>query len=305
MWFPSHKTQGHHTSKYLKQELITMYDCGLILEGGGMRGIFTAGVLDFFLDKDLMFSDVYGVSAGSCHACSYLSRQRHRSFAVSVDYLDDKRYCSLDSLRKTGDLFGADMLYRLIPDELYPFDYDTFNQFQGNFYAVLTDIESGRAVYQPIKDLHRDIIYVRASSSLPLVSRIVEIDGHKYLDGGLADSIPVIHSVRTGQKKNVVILTQPVEYRKTPNKMLGLIRKKYKDYPALVHAAAVRHHKYNKTLDYILSEEKAGRLFVIRPEGPVNIGRVEKNREKLQALYMRGYNTASRHYDELMTFLDK
>lgn len=282
-----------------------MYNCGLILEGGGMRGIFTTGVLDYFMDKGLMFSDVYGVSAGSCHACSFLSNQRHRAFSTNVDYLDDPRYCSLKSLITTGDLFGADMLYRQIPDELSPYDHETFEKYEGNFYAVLTDCETGKAVYQKITDLHQDIIYIRASSSLPLVSRMVEADGHLYLDGGIADSIPVIQSVSNGQKKNVVVLTQPAGYRKSANKMGKLMQMKYKDYPQLVHSIMNRHNIYNHTLDYILREEAAGNVFVIRPDGPVDIGRIEKNREKLEHLYRRGYDTAVKQYKTLTEFLEK
>lgn len=280
-----------------------MYDCGLILEGGGMRGVFTAGVLDYFMDKDIMFSDIYGVSAGSCHACSYISGQRHRAFEVNVDYLDDKRYCSLESLLKTGDLFGADMLYHQIPDILHPFDYDTYNKYEGNFYAVMTDCKTGKPVYPKISDLHQDIIYIRASSSLPLVSRMVEIDGHFYLDGGISDSIPIRRAVKDGQRKNVIILTQPAGYQKSPNKIAGLIRKRYWKYPALGKAVANRHLIYNKTLDYIQKEEAAGNVFVIRPIGPVNIGRIEKDRVKLERLYCRGYDTAKRQEKELMKFL--
>lgn len=268
-----------------------------------MRGVFTAGVLDYFMDKNLMFSDIYGVSAGSCHACSYLSGQRHRAFEVNVDYLNDKRYCSLESLIKTGDLFGADMLYHQIPDVLNPFDYDTYNRYEGRFYAVLTDCETGRPVYQKIGDLHHDIIYVRASSSLPVVSRMVEIDGHKYLDGGISDSIPVRHALENGPGICVVILTQPADYRKSPNKMLRIMRRQYRDYPALVQAVADRHLVYNETLDYIRREEEAGRVFVIRPDGPAGIGRVEKNREKLEKLYCRGYDTARKQGEKLLEFL--
>lgn len=282
-----------------------MYSCGLILEGGGMRGVFTTGVLDFFIDKKWMFSDIYGVSAGSCHACSYLSGQRHRSFAINVDYLDDKRYCSLDSLLRTGDMFGVDMLYHQIPDVLSPFDYDTFHQYTGNFYAVLTDCETGKAVYHRIASLPQDIDYIRASSSLPLLSRMVELDGHRYLDGGIADSIPVLHSVKSGQKKNVVILTQPEDYRKKPNRLTPLIRLKYARYPRLCQAVARRHLVYNKTLDYIRREEKAGNLFVIRPDGPAGIGRIEKDREKLEFLYLRGYDTARKQADALCAFLER
>jgi predicted patatin/cPLA2 family phospholipase len=285
-------------------EVINMHHCGLILEGGGMRGVFTAGVLDFFMDKKLMFSDVYGVSAGSCHACSYLSGQRKRAFDVNVDYLDDKRYCSLHSLRKTGDLFGVDMLYNQIPNVLNPYDYDTYNRYKGNFYAVLTDCETGQAVYQKVGDMHKDIIYIRASSSLPLLSRIVEVDGRKYLDGGIADSIPVRQSVKSGVAKNIVVLTRPEGYRKSPNRLAPLIRYKYRDYPALGQAVANRHINYNQSLDYIKKEEEKGNVFVIRPDGDIHIGRVEKNREKLTKLYEHGYETAKKLEKELLRFVE-
>lgn len=282
-----------------------MYHCGLILEGGGMRGIFTAGVLDYFMDQEILFSDVYAVSAGSCHACSYLSNQRRRAFDIGVNYLDDKRYCSIESLIRTGDLFGADMLYREIPDVLNPFDHDAYARYPGRFYAVVTDCETGKPHYKRILDLHEDIIYIRASSSLPAVSRMVEADGHRYLDGGISDSIPIRQAVSDGLSKNVIILTQPADYRKSPNKMVPLLKLLYHQYPELVRTIRDRHLTYNETLAYIEEEEKKGSLFVIRPDGPAGIGRIEKDRKKLEHLYRRGYNTARKQHDALMQFLSE
>ncbi len=166
----------------------------LVLEGGGMRGVYTAGVLDRLMEEKLEFDVCYGVSAGACHACSFLSRQHGRAFAVNVDYLDDSRYLSVKSWLKTGDLFGAQMLYDIIPNQLNLYDYDAFAKNPTKFFAVATDCLTGKAEYFPITDMHRDVIKVRASSSLPLLSRMVEIDGRPYLDGGLADSIPVARS---------------------------------------------------------------------------------------------------------------
>lgn len=281
-----------------------MKEAGLILEGGGMRGVYTAGVLDFFLDKDFIFKNVYGVSAGSCHACSYLSHQRGRAFAISVDYLEDPRYCSIQSLIKTGDLFGAEMCYHTIPDELNPYDYDTIDQFEGNFYAVVTNVKTGKAEYIPIKDSRRDIIAIQASSSLPLLSRNVPIGDQEYLDGGIADSIPIRRSIKDGNKKNVLILTRDPSYRKGPNKLLPVMDHRYRQYPNLVKAIARRHLVYNKTLDFIHQEVEKGNAFVIQPKRPVELGRIEKNKEKLKALYDEGYADAQESYEQLIDFLD-
>ena len=280
-----------------------MYQAGLILEGGGMRGVFTSGVLDFFLDKEIEFSSCYGVSMGACNACSYLSRQRGRSYDIVVDYIGDKRYCSMYSLLTTGDLFGADFLYNEIPNRLNPYDYKTFRAYRGKFYAVLTDCKTGLAVYYHVKDMHKDIQAVRASSSLPLVSRMVSIDGRKYLDGGIADSIPIRRSIKDGNQKNVIILTRAKDYRKAPMKMSGLISARYAGYPGLAEGMKSRADRYNDTLDFIRREEDAGNIFVIRPKEPVHIGRVEKDTQKLRALYEEGYACAAQCFEELTEYL--
>lgn len=282
-------------------------DCktGLVLEGGGMRGLFTAGVLDFFLDKNISFDTCMGVSAGSCHACSYLSRQRGRAYTVSVDYLDDQRYCSLSSLLKTGDLFGADMCYRKIPDELVPYDYEAYDQNPTDFYAVVTNCRTGKAEYKKLKDMHKGIYYVRASSSLPLLSRTLWIQGEPYLDGGIADSIPIKKSQDLGNQKNVVILTRDRNYRKEPNKLMPLLRLRYqKEFPKLVEKMQKRHLYYNKTLEYLYEEERKGKVLIISPEKPVEIGRIEKDKEKLEKLYQEGYHAAERQYGQLQKFLN-
>ena len=280
-----------------------MVNAGLILEGGGMRGLYTAGVLDFFLDKDLEFREVYGVSAGSCHACSYLSKQRGRALAISIDYLKDPRYCGVRSLIKTGNLFGVKMCYDTIPNELNLYDYEAFNRYEGKFYAVMTDCETGEACYHQIKDMRKDIWAVRASSSLPLVSRMVGVHGHLYLDGGIADSIPVKQSEKNGNAKNVVILTRDKDYRKAPSQANRLIRKLYRKYPKLVAGMEDRHIRYNETLDYLAEGEKEGRIFVIRPSRKVEVGRIEKNKEKLMELYQEGYDDASAAWAGLSHFL--
>ncbi len=276
---------------------------GLILEGGGMRGVYTAGVLDFFMDMNLGFEEVYGVSAGSIHASSYLSKQRGRSIAISTEYLNDPRYCSVRSLIKTGNLFGVKMCYDEIPNQLNPYDHETFLKYPGRFYAVLTDCETGKARYQQVKDMNRDIWAIRASSSLPLVSRMIGVHGHVYLDGGIADSIPVKRSQEQGNAKNVVVLTRDKHYRKRPNGAIKLIRSLYRRYPELVAQMESRHIRYNETLDYIEKGEKEGIVFVIRPSKTVEVERIEKDKEKLMELYNQGYEDAKKSYEDLKSFL--
>ena len=282
-----------------------MIKAGLVVEGGGMRGVYSSGVLDFFIEKDLFFENNYGVSAGACHLCSYLAKQYKRAFRVNVDYLNDKRYCSVHSLLKTGNLFGAEMLYDIIPNELDLFDYDTYNKNKSNFYVVITDIKTGKPEYVKIGDLKKDIIYVRASSSLPLLAQNVKINDKEYLDGGISDSIPIKKSIADGNKKNVVILTRDSTYRKGKNSLMPIIKLKYKKYPNFVKSMADRYIVYNEILDFIKELEDNGDVFVIRPKKPVNIGRTEKNREKLEALYNDGYNDAKDCYEELLKYLGK
>ena len=282
-----------------------MIKAGLVVEGGGMRGVYSSGVLDFFIEKDLFFENNYGVSAGACHLCSYLAKQYKRAFRVNVDYLNDKRYCSVHSLLKTGNLFGAEMLYDIIPNELDLFDYDTYNKNESNFYVVITDINTGKPEYVKIGDLKKDIIYVRASSSLPLLAQNVKINDKEYLDGGISDSIPIKKSIADGNKKNVVILTRDSTYRKGKNSLMPIIKLKYKKYPNFVKSMADRYIVYNEILDFIKELENNGDVFVIRPIKPVHIGRTEKNREKLEALYNDGYNDAKDCYEELLKYLGK
>lgn len=284
-----------------------MIDCGLVLEGGGMKGIYTAGVLEYFMEKDLYFKNCYGVSAGACHLCSYISKQKKRAYRVALNYLKDKNYCSVRSLLTTGDLFNADMCYNKIPNKLDPYDYKTAAKYEGNAYAVVTNIRTGEAEYMPMREMHKDTIAVRASASLPLVSKNVKIGNEYYLDGGMADAVPIRHSIADGNVKNVVILTKEVGYIRKPasKASMNMIRLKYAKYPKLYELIADRHIRYNETLAFLEEEEKAGRAYVIRPKKANDIGRIEKDREKLEALYQLGYQDAKNCYDEMMAFLQK
>jgi len=280
-----------------------MYQAGLVLEGGGMKGLYTAGVLDFFLDRDIMLSSVYGVSAGACSMCSYLSKQRGRARDVNIDYLENKSYCSIRSLMTSGDLFNVTMCYHLIPDYLYPYDHEAFAAYEGKAYSVVTNIVTGRPEYLRIRDMKEDIDKIRASASLPLVSRNVKIDGNYYLDGGLSDAIPLQKSIMDGNRKNIVIMTKEVGYVRQPSAHLGIIKARYLKYPKVAELMAERHINYNEQVAYIERQQASGQAFVIRPRFPSEVRRVEKDADKLRALYRQGYEEAEACYEDLMAYL--
>ncbi len=282
-----------------------MFEAGLVLEGGGMKGVFTAGVLDFFLDKGIEFKNIYGVSAGACTMSSYVSKQRGRALETMTDYLGSKRYMGAYSLLTTGDIFGVDFSYDLVPNYLNPFDYETFKKYEGNVYAVVTNIVTGEAEYIKLKDMETDVEYVRASSSLPLVSRNVEINGNKYLDGGMADSIPIRKSEADGNVKNIVVMTKPVGYRREKEKALAAFKARYIKYPKVYELMKNRHIVYNETVDYIEKQAREKKLILLRPLDDIYIDRLEKDSDKLTALYNEGYKEAEQRYDEIMEYLNK
>ncbi|MBR5356948.1 MAG: patatin family protein [Lachnospiraceae bacterium] len=282
-----------------------MFEAGLVLEGGGMKGVFTAGVLDFFLDKGIEFRNIYGVSAGACTMSSYVSKQRGRALETMTDYLGSKRYMGAYSLLTTGDIFGVDFSYDLVPNYLNPFDYETFKKYEGNAYAVVTNIVTGEAEYIKLKDMETDVEYVRASSSLPLVSRNVEINGNKYLDGGMADSIPIKRSEADGNVKNIVVMTKPVGYRREKEKALAAFKARYIKYPKVYELMRDRHIVYNETVDYIEKKASEKKLILLRPLDDIYIDRLEKDSDKLTALYNEGYKEAEKRYDEIIEYLNK
>lgn len=282
-----------------------MINAGLVLEGGGMKGVYTAGVLEYFMEKGLYLENCYGVSAGACHLCSYISRQKKRAYRVAVDYLKDKNYCSFRSLITTGDLFNVEMCYNQIPNKLDLYDYKAAAKYEGNAYAVVTNIRTGEPEYMPLRELHRDIIAVRASSSLPLVARIVKIGDGYYLDGGISDAVPIRRAIADGNAKNIVVLTKETGYIRKPasGASLHMIRLKYSRYPKVYELMKNRHIRYNETLRFLDGEEQAGRAFVIRPKEANDVGRIEKDREKLEQLYQSGYQDAGERFEDLMKFL--
>ena len=280
-----------------------MSKTALILEGGGMRGAYTTGVLDFFLEKGIVFDACYAVSAGAGHACSFLSGQKGRAIRVNVNYLNNWRYCSVRSLLTTGCYFGTDFIYKTIPEQLDLFDYKTFAEKKTKFYACVTNMETAQAEYLPVNDLRTDYMKVAASSSLPFISKIAEIDGGKYLDGGFADSIPVKKAMDDGYDKFVVVLTQPYGYKKKEVSFPGIFKQFYKKYPKFVATAINRPDMYNKTTQAVNEWEQEGKIFVIRPQTSLNIGRLEKNGEKLLHLHTVGYNDMKAKEEQLTKYL--
>lgn len=277
---------------------------GLVLEGGAMRGLFTAGVMDVLMENGIVFDGIVGVSAGAAFGCNYKSGQIGRVLRYNTTYCQDWRYCSFRSLIKTGDLYGADFCYHELPEQLDLFDDEAFQKNAADFYAVCTDCESGEPVYKKIQSAqYNDLEWIRASASMPLVSRIVDINGQKLLDGGIADSIPLRFMENSGYANNVVVLTQPRSYRKKKNSLLPLMKLALKKYPKVVDAMARRHINYNETLDYIRKQEKAGKVFVISPDEKLDIGRTEKDPDKLRAVYAIGRKAAEAKLGELKRFL--
>ena len=277
---------------------------GLILEGGAMRGMLTAGVMDVMMENDIVFDGAIGVSAGAAFGCNYKSKQIGRAARYNMKYCDDKRYCGIGSLIKTGNIFSTDFAYGEVPMKKDIFDFYTYKNNPMEFYVVCTDIESGEAVYHRYDDFSdHGFDWIRASASMPLVSEIVEIDGVKMLDGGVADSIPLKYFESIGYDRNVVILTRPGDYRKKKNNIIPLIKLKYKKYPKFVKAMEERHIKYNETLEYIAAEEQKGNVLVIRPDEALPVGRIERNRDNLKAAYEIGRNTAIKKLDKVRKFL--
>lgn len=272
---------------------------GLVLEGGGMRGVYTTGALDCFQDNGLTFDYVIGVSAGACHATSYLSGQRGRSFQINVEYSQDKRYISLGNYLRTKSVFGMDFIFHEIPDRLLPFDYEAMGKNPTEFVVGVTDVLTGQPFYftNPKTDMVNTV--VAASSAIPIFSPMVEIEGKQYLDGGTADPIPVKKALEDGCDKVVVILTRPRGYQKQPEGFRKIYRRKFKKYPAMVEALDRRHEIYNDTLKFIETLEKEGRAIVLAQTSPIPIGRFEKDPAKLRALYELGMKDAANRLDEI------
>lgn len=279
---------------------------GLILEGGAMRGMFTAGVIDIFMENGIEFDGAIGVSAGAAFGCNYKSRQIGRVIRYNKRFCKDPRFCSFRSLIKTGDLFGAEFCYHTVPDTLDLFDTEAYIANPMEFYVVCTDVETGEAVYVNSDEAGDDSLeYFRASASMPLVSNVVEIKDRHLLDGGIADSVPIQFFESIGYDRNVIILTQPKGYVKKPSSAAKVMKYALKKYPMVAKTMENRHIEYNGTLDYIEKKEKAGEVLVIRPESRLEIGRIEHNPDNLQRVYDLGRKAGEQHLNDVKNFIKK
>lgn len=283
-----------------------MVNAGLILEGGALRGVFTAGVLDVFMDKNLYFSDVFAVSAGSTNALSYISQQKGRNVSINVNYVNDSRYLSMMNFVKDRSIFGFDFIFEDIAQKLEPFDYNTFYNSGQRLVAVASNCRTGKGEYFDKYNCNDMFLACRASCSMPYLAPIIHVNNIPCLDGGIADAIPIRKSISDGNTKNVVILTRHKGYRKkTHSKTTRIIQKAYSNYPNLVKTLIKKSSKYNETLDYIEKLEERGEIFVIRPQEPVTISRTEKDTDKLKSLYFKGYTQTLEIYDDIIKYLQK
>lgn len=277
---------------------------GLILEGGAMRGMFTAGVTDVMMEHGIRYDGAVGVSAGAAFGCNYKSGQIGRAIRYNMRFCNDRRYCGWGCLLRTGNIYSEDFAYGEVPRILDPFDFDAYVNNPMSFYIVCTDIETGQPVYHLYKGTEPSgFDWIRASASMPLVSRHVEIEGRKLLDGGITDAIPLRYFETLGYTKMVLVLTQPKGYRKMKTRALPLLRLMYRQYPKLVEAMAHRHIMYNNAIDYIAQQEAAGNIFVLRPESPLPVSRMERNPLKLKLAYDAGRHMAAQRMEELQGFL--
>lgn len=279
---------------------------GLVLEGGAMRGMFTAGVTDVLMENGINFDGAIGVSAGATFGCNVKSKQPGRAIRYNKKYCKDKRYCSIWSLIKTGDLYGADFCYNILPNQLDIYDVQTYRENPMPFYIVASDCNTGKPVYKELKTCDaNDLTWMRASASMPLASKIVKVDGYELLDGGMTDSIPLEYFENLGFNKNLVILTQPREYKKKDNKLMWLMKIMLKKYPLIVEAMKNRAKVYNQEKEYVFKKEQQGDVFVICPETDLGVSRTENNPDELQRIYDLGRQTMQNNLENLKTFLSQ
>lgn len=275
---------------------------GLLLEGGAMRGMYTAGVIDVLLENNIKVDCIMGVSAGALFGVNYKSRQKGRAFRFNLKYIKDKRYMGMYSLITTGNILNQEFCFKDIPDTLDDFNYASFKRTKEDFYAVVTNMKTGQAEYIKIDDLKKDMEYLRASGSMPFVSKPVEINGNQYLDGGIADAIPIKKMLSMGMDKIIVVLTRPAEYRKKKMNMT-LANIVYKNYPKLINTMKNRYKVYNNSVEEVnyLNEEKE--VFLIRPSEYIKIKRVEKDEKVLTQMYNLGVNDTKNKLNDLKTYL--
>lgn len=274
----------------------------LVLEGGAMRGLFTAGVLDVFLDEHIQVDGMVTVSAGALFGVNFPSQQRGRVLRYNLKYLNDKRYMGLHSLLTTGNVVNRDFAFYELPFTLDPFDQNQFAQSNIDFWVTLTNVETGEAEYIKINDAFAQMEALRATSAMPMVSKMVEVDGQRYLDGGIADSIPLQKTLALGYDKIILVLTRPLDYRKKPSSTF-LFKLLYRKFPKLCERWANRYAEYNQAVERVIELEKQGKIFVIRPSVDLQISRLEKDPTKVQAMYDLGISDAKKQIQALKDYL--
>jgi predicted patatin/cPLA2 family phospholipase len=278
---------------------------GLVLEGGAMRGLYTAGILDVMMEAGIEPDGIIGVSAGAAFGCNYKSRQPGRAIRYNTRFAKDPRYSGVRSLLKSGDYFNAEFGYHIIPKKYDVFDDDAFNNNPMEFVVVCTDVMTGKPVYRSLTEANYDTYeWIRASASMPIASKVVELEGYKLLDGGVADSIPLAHFESMGYDRNVVILTQPEGFVKKHTKLMPLMRVGLRKYPEMIKAMDKRYLMYNSQLDYVRQAEKEGRCLVIRPESKIPIGHISHDPDQMRLVYNLGREMGKIRLDELKAFYE-
>ena len=277
----------------------------LVLEGGGMRGMFSAGVFEAFMQKELIFPHIVGVSAGACNIVSYMSQQPLRTRRVIQNYVGDKRYCSLSNWLRTRSLFGFDFILKELPQNLLPFDYEAFRKYPGQLYVGTTDVITGKPGWYTQGDMDKDFLPLRASASLPFFAPVVTIGGHKLLDGAIVEPIPISKSIADGYQKFVIVLTRNAGYRKKHPVPQYLLRLVYKHYPKLWETMARRPDLYNDQLAFAEQLEQDGKAVIIRPTVPLKIGRLDQKPQQLLKLHDHGIECGLAKFHEIMQLYRK
>lgn len=276
----------------------------LVLEGGGLRGIYSSGILKFLMEKEIWFPYVIGVSSGACNGSNYVSRQIQRNRIVNIDFVQDPRYLSVRRWLLGGELFGMDFLFDTLPNDLVPFDFKTFESSEQVMVTGVSDCITGEPVYfNQHETANQFLTVLRASCSLPLLAPPVQLNGRQLMDGGITDAIPIHKSIRDGNQKHVIILTRPKGYRKKRSKLAFFLRLKYPKFKGLIDIASTRHQTYNTTLDFIENLEDQGKAFVFRPPQDLPLGRTEKDPQKLTRAYEKGYDDIEQRFQEFTSFL--
>ena len=277
---------------------------GLVLEGGALRAIFSSGVCDALLDGNIMTDYVVGVSAGIAYGVSYVSRQPRRNLEVVTRYAPDKRYMGMNNLvdKKNRSYFGLKFAYDTIPNELIPFDYDTFAAYPGQVEAVVTNLNTGKADYLPVPRDDKESRLLQATCAMPILFPIYQINGQPYLDGGAADSIPWQRALDQGCDRVLVVLSRPRDYVRKPDKLIPLIRKTYRDYPNFVRAMEDRAAVYNRSREELFAREERGELLVIAPDSTLGVSRIERDSNKLRLLWAKGYQQAVDRMEEIRAY---